>query len=530
MSKSTSGKRVSNVKCFLRAGLLAAALVASGCAVGPDYHRPTPWMPGKYINPSAAATPETSATTEARTEVVQWWRTFNDPTLNALVTRAVSQNLDLKQATARLRQARAARGVASAPLFPNINSNDSYTHSGSGSRQSVSSDLYSAGVDATWELDVFGGVRRNVESADATVRASVWDRRGVLISVVSEVAIDYINLRSFQRRIAISISNLESDRRSVSLTRQRHGAGFVPELDVANAEAQAATTESGIPSLETASQQTIYSLSILLGREPATLVNELSTEEPIPLTPPVIPIGLPSELLRRRPDIRIAEEQLHSATAQIGVATADLFPKFSLNGDISLQAGKFKPLGNWSSSVWSFGPTIDWPIFAGGSILANIEVQNAVQQQAILTYKQSILTALQDVENALIAYSNEQARRTALAEAVVANRKALDLSTDLYRQGLTEFLNVLNAERSLLGVEDALAQSEAAVAIDLATLYKALGGGWEINPLVPEMIRATTPPATAPPTLTRQLLYAPTTEPSRDTAEMPRPLHGPQKK
>jgi NodT family efflux transporter outer membrane factor (OMF) lipoprotein len=471
-------------------------------------------MPGSYVNPSAPATSETSATTAAPIKIVQWWRTFNDPMLDSLVGRAASQNLDLKQATARLRQARAALGVAGSGLYPQVGSDGSYTHAGTGARGSRTTDLYSLGVDAAWEIDVFGGVRRGVEAADSNVQAAVWDRRDVLVTLVSEVAIDYINVRSFQRRIALANRNLDSERSTADVTRRKLGAGFVAKLDVANAEAQAATTEADIPVLETAEQQTVYSLSILLGREPAVLLAELANEEPIPLTPPVIPIGLPSELLRRRPDIRRAEAQLHAATAQVGVVTADLYPKFSLTGNLALEANQIKPLGNWSNSVWSFGPSITWPIFSGGSIEANIDVQNALLQQAVLTYRQSILNALQDVDNALIACSREQARRAALAQAVISNREAFDLSSRLYAVGKTDFLNVLNAERSLLGVEDSLAQSEAAVAIDLASLYKALGGGWEISPLTKEMLPVAPQPAMQP-TLTRQLLYAPATQPSQ---------------
>ncbi len=277
------GKRVASVKRLLRswcelgricarvlashcrAEILAAAIICGGCAVGPDYHRPTPWMPGRYINPTVAATTQTSETTPEPMEFVQWWRAFNDPTLDSLVRRAAEQNLDLRQATARLRQARAARGVASAALFPEIDANGSYQHSGTGVRGSRSTDVYNPGLDATWEIDIFGGVRRGVEAADAGIQAAVWNRRDVLVTLVSEVAIDYINLRGDQRRIAIASRNLQSERRTADLTRERFGAGFAARLDVANAEAQAETTESEIPPIRSAEQQTIYALSVLLG-------------------------------------------------------------------------------------------------------------------------------------------------------------------------------------------------------------------------------------------------------------------------
>ncbi|MDB5911152.1 MAG: efflux system, outer rane lipoprotein NodT family [Massilia sp.] len=459
--------------------LLSALLLATGCTVGPNFKPPRPTVPAAYLNPSAPPTTQTSVTLQQPTDVAQWWKTFNDPSLDSLVTRAVESNLDLRLATSRLRQARAARGVVASALWPDINANGSYSHFGTGRKNSTSSDLYQAGFDAAWEIDVFGGVRRSVEASDASIEAAVEDRRDVLVTLAAEVAVDYIDLRGFQRQIAIANENLAAQRRTADLTRRRFNAGFVSRLDAANADAQVASTESDIPALESSARQAIYSLSLLLGREPEALLAELSQERPIPLTPPEVPIGLPSDLLRRRPDIRRAEAQLHAATAQIGVATADLFPKFSLTGNFNLESSKLKSLGNWSSALWSMGPSVTWPLFTAGRIQANIEVQNAVQEQALIAYDQAVLGALRDVEAALIAYSKEQQRRLALVNAVTANREAFDLSTRLYTQGQTDFLNVLTAERSLFGAETALTASDTTIATDLAALYKALGGGWE---------------------------------------------------
>ncbi|MDB5174506.1 MAG: efflux system, outer rane lipoprotein NodT family, partial [Phycisphaerales bacterium] len=411
--------------------------------------------------------------------------------------RAVESNLDLRQATARLRQARAARGVVASALWPDVNATGGYTHSGTGGggqkivtspggavstrRTGTSSDLYRAGFDAAWEIDVFGGVRRSIEASDASIQAAVEDRRDVLVTLVAEVAVNYIDLRGFQRQIAIANENLVAQRRTADLTRRRFNAGFVSRLDAANADVQVASTESDIPVLESSARQSVYGLSLLLGREPAALLAELSQEQPIPLTPPEVPIGLPSDLLRRRPDIRRAEAQVHAATAQVGVATADLFPKFSLTGNFNLESSKIKTLGNWSSTFWSMGPSVSWPLFTAGRIQANIEVQTAVQEQALIAYDQAVLGALRDVESALIAYSKEQQRRLALVRAVAASREALDLATRLYTQGQTDFLNVLNAERSLFGTETALTASDTTIATDLAALYKALGGGWQTD-------------------------------------------------
>jgi NodT family efflux transporter outer membrane factor (OMF) lipoprotein len=493
-----------NAKLLRPLPILAALL--AGCMVGPDYHRPHPWMPGKYINPSAPPSAETSVTLAEPVQIIQWWHTFDDPTLDSLVRRAVEQNLDLRQATSRLRQARASLGITASALFPQIGGTGAYTQSGAGAHGPAGAnvDLYEAGFDAAWELDVFGGVRRDIESGAATVQAAVEDRRDVLVTLVSEVAVDYIQLRSFQRRVDIAEKNLISERRTAEVTKRRFDTGFVPKLDVDNAVGQAASTEADIPPLETAAQQEIYALAILLDRPPSALLDELGSEAPIPVTPPRIPIGLPSELLRRRPDIRRAEAQLHAATAQIGVAVADFFPQFSFTGDFDFETNKPRLITNWTSSVWSFGPSVSWPIFTAGRLEANVELQKALTEQAMLTYRQTVLTAIQDVENALIAYSKEQERRAALTQSVIAYRQALQLSTLLYSQGQTNFLNVLDAERSLFGEEDALAQSEANVAADLAALYKALGGGWQINPLATEVIPKAA--GAAQPSLSRTLI------------------------
>ncbi|HWE02054.1 MAG TPA: efflux transporter outer membrane subunit [Tepidisphaeraceae bacterium] len=488
-------------------------LFAAGCMVGPDYHAPATAMPVGFVNPSGPPTTQNSTTTQRPINTVEWWKKFNDPTLDSLVVRAAACNLDLRQAQARLYQARATRGVIGSAQLPEIDANGQYARSGAGRGGSATSfgnngvaitrpasvrqDFYQYGLDASWELDVFGGVRRSVEAADANLIAAVEDRRDVLVTVIAEVAVDYITLRGYQRQIVIAENNLAAQKRTADVTRRRFGAGFVSRLDVANADAQVYSTEADIPTLQSSAQQTIYALSILLGREPAALLSELSATAPLPLTPPDVPIGLPSELLRRRPDIRRAEAQLHAATAQIGVATAQLYPQFNLVGSLDIEASKLRGLGNWSNNIWSMGPSITWPIFAGGRIVANIQVQNALQQQAFLTYRQTVLTALQEVEYALVAYSKEQQRRKALIEDVAANRQGLDVATRLYTQGQTDFLNVLNSERSLFVAETSLAVSDTTIATDLAALYKALGGGWQIEPS-PADLPGNQPGATQP--------------------------------
>jgi multidrug efflux system outer membrane protein len=465
---------------------LAAALylvTVTGCLVGPDYRPPQVQVPAAWSGPTTA-----QPTPADLQDLVHWWTTFNDPTLISLVDQAVRSNLDMKLAEARIRQARAARGIAVAGLGPSVNASGSVVHSyspitTSHRTQGDISNLYRTGLDAAWELDVFGGTRRSIEAADADIQTAVEDRRDVLVSLTAEVALNYIDLRTFQQQIAIARKNLEAQQHTAELTRKRFEAGFVGRLDVANADAQVATTASVIPLLESSARQAIYSLGILLGREPAALLEGLTPAATIPAAAAEAPVGLPADLLRRRPDIRRAEAQIHAATARIGVATADLFPRFALTGAIGFQSSQFSSWVDWVNRFWSFGPSASWQVFSSGAINSNIKVQEALQEQSLLAYQQTVLTALQDVENALIASAKEADHLRALAEAVAANRQAVQLSTQLYTQGEVDFLNVLDAQRSLFVSEDALVQSTGNISTDRVALYKALGGGWTDEPL-----------------------------------------------
>jgi NodT family efflux transporter outer membrane factor (OMF) lipoprotein len=443
--------------------------------VGPDYKPPQTTAPAKWVGqvgPQGAESPEKI--------LLQWWTEFNDPNLTSLIERSIKSNLDLKLAEQRIRQARATSGVVSAGFWPTADVTASYTRNRAGGPVPAKTSLFQTGLDAVWEMDIFGGTRRGIESANADIQASIEDRRDVLVTLASEVALNYIQLRGFQQEIIIAQDNLKAQQQSAEVVRKRYQGGFVSALDVANADAQVATTLSQIPVLETSAQQAIYNISVLLGQEPTSLLEELSPGSSIPVTPPEVPTGLPSEMLRRRPDIRAAEARIHSATAQIGVATADLFPKFNLAGSITTQADRPRKL-RWDQRAWSFGPSVDWQIFAASRVWSNIEVQKALQQQAVLDYKKTVLTALQDVENALVAYSKEQQRYKALIDAASANRKAVELSIKLYTEGQIEFLNVLDAQRSLYSSEDTLVQSTRNLSTDLIALYKALGGGWDSN-------------------------------------------------
>ncbi len=459
--------------------LVAGALtsLSGGCKVGPNYHPPQPSAPAAWVGVTPPATNQLSVATSNAVELVRWWEKFGDPKLSGLVEQAARTNLDLQIAAARVRQARATRGVAAGGLWPSVTASASYQRVQPPS--AGDHNLYAAGLDALWEIDVFGGTRRNVESAGAGIVAARENLRDVQISLAAEVALNYVQLRGFQQQILIAEENLKLQRHSADITRQRLGVGFVSGLDTANADAQVATTEAVIPVLETAARQTIYALSVLLARPPADLLEDLSQPGLLPVTPPEIPVGLPSELLRRRPDIRAAEAQLHAATANIGVATADLFPKFSLLGSVNWQNNLAEQWFTAGSRGSSFGPTVTWPLFQGGAIRSNIRVQEALRDQSYLTYQKTVLLALQDVENALIAFAKEWQHRRSIEAAVASNRKAVDLSTQLYAEGQTDFLNVLTAQRALALTEDALVQSRRDIAIDVIALYKALGGGWE---------------------------------------------------
>jgi NodT family efflux transporter outer membrane factor (OMF) lipoprotein len=456
-------------------------IVFSGCAVGPNYKPPA------VVAPAAWNEARQTGVESASADLTRWWTEFNDPLLNSLVQRAVRSNLDLRAAEARIREARATRAVAAAGEWPTIGTSGSYTRNRSSENAfgispqgggDLDQNFYKAGFDASWEIDVFGGVRRSVEAADATVQATIESRRDTLVTLLGDVARNYIDLRGFQRRLEVARANLKAQQDTLDLTRVRFDAGLANDLDVAQAEAQINSTAAQIPLLESSLKRAAYNLDVLLGLEPGALSDELGPEASIPGLPARVLVGLPSELLRRRPDIRRAERQLAASTAQVGAAMADLFPKFSLTGGAGLQSIS---AGDWfsgGSRFWSIGPTIRWPIFDAGRIRANIEVRNAQQEQALVQYEKTLLTAFGDVETSLVNYSQEQARYRALSQSAAANRRALEMANELYIRGLESFLNVLDAQRSLYAVENDLAQSEATMAANLVALYKALGGGW----------------------------------------------------
>ena len=478
MSNQHDGRR----RCGVWLGWLvlagALALPLTGCLVGPDYQAPAPSAPATWAGVGAPTAAQTSIVTAQPAELTGWWQQFQDPTLTGLVEAALTANLDVQVAVTRIRQARASRGVVAGGLWPSLSTSATYQYGRPPGTQSAQS-LYRAGLDAAWEVDVFGGVRRNVESATANIGATVEGLRDAQVTLAAEVALAYMQLRGAQQQVTVAQENLLAQRHTADITRQKYAAGFVSGLDVANADAIAASTAAQIPSYETTAQQAIYALGVLLARPPAALLDQLTPAGPLPHVPAEVPAGLPSDLLRRRPDIRGAEAQLHAATAQIGVATATLFPQFSLTGSVNWQSTLLHTWWSDLSRSFGVGPSVTWPIFQGGAVVSNIHLQEALRDQAFYTYQKTVLAAFQDVEDALIAFVNEQRHRQALQDAITASRKALDLSTLLYREGLTDFLSVLVAENALYNSQAAAVQSDTAIATDLVALYKALGGGWD---------------------------------------------------
>jgi NodT family efflux transporter outer membrane factor (OMF) lipoprotein len=474
--------------------MVAACLaILTGCAVGPDYQPPKTNVSAQWTSPLAGGE------TNAPADLAAWWKNFNDTNLDSLMTMAVQSNLTLRVAEAHVREARAERDVINGSLWPSVGGSGSYSRNRFSQNSfpplpsSVPLDynLYNAGFDAAWELDIFGGSRRAVEAASAEIGAAEYGRRDVMVSLLAEVARNYIGARGYQQRLAITRQNIQVQQEILDLTSNRFENGLGSDLDIQQATSLLTATEAQVPSLERGFDQSIHHLAVLLGQPPGALMDEMSAGKPIPLMGPEVPVGLPSDLLQRRPDVQRSESELAAATAQIGVARADLFPKFSLTGFAGLESVSANNWIDYASRAWSAGPTVRWELFEAGSIRANVRVQNARQEQALDSCQQTVLVALEDAENALTAYVREQTRRESLSQSAQADERALELSTQLYKSGLTDFLGVLDAERSLYAAQDALVQSDQTVSLDLVQLYKALGGGWQNeNTPAPSMAQA----------------------------------------
>ncbi|MEW6341312.1 MAG: efflux transporter outer membrane subunit [Pseudomonadota bacterium] len=516
-----------------------SALLLGACTVGPNFHAPQAEVPAQWHDPqqakpaaaataaapsaaSAAAAPVASVPAMDSDPDPQWWHSFADPTLDSLIERAAGNNLDLQEAVLRIVEARTQEQSAAAQGLPNVRASGSYQREQLGAKGFLESagvynkvdqlgapnslvnsvspgagaalqsgannvlneltsplNLWQAGFDASWELDLFGSVRRSVEAAHAQTQQAVESRNDALVSLEAEVAQTYMQLRGAQALLQITQSLVDQQRDIVALTQSQAKVGLASQLDVKSATAEFAQTQAQLPQYQQQIAQALNGLAYLLGEPPGALDAELSAPAAVPPVPPVVPVGLPSTLARRRPDIRRAEESLHAATAQVGVAVAQFYPDISLTGQVGTRAFTANGLTHWASLFYAFGPSISLPVFEGGALVANLHLSQAQQQQAALDYRKAVLMALRDVDNALAVYRTDQARRASLGDSVAAQQAAFELARDSYRKGLVTFINVLDAERQLSDAQQQYAQGTMQVSTDLVALYKALGGGWQ---------------------------------------------------
>lgn len=497
--------------------VLCLGLLLAGCTVGPRYVPPKPALPAHWAGAAATRQPSSAAPAagtqlpgealptlselqEQPAPLTQWWDVFHDATLDTLMTRALASNLDLRVALVRSEEALVQRDINLAGRWPSLSANASYEYQrlseatpqgaliGSAGKISIPGvghldipnpyNQYQLGLAASWELDLFGRLRRTAEASNATLQVSLEDQRAVRVSLLAQVAQGYLQLRSAQSREAIVRQDLAAAQDLLTLTRQRYMAGLATELDVRNAAAQASQTEATLPQLQSSATQAMHQLAVLLGVAPESLREELSASAAIPAVPAIVPIGVPAELARRRPDIREAEASLHAATAQIGVAVADLYPRLTLSASGGFQSETLGSLLGWSSLFGGVGPALDIPIFDRGR-WKTVRLYTLRAREAALQYQSTVLQALREAEDAATAYGADQRQRQWLTDTVAQNRAALALARQRYASGVTDFIDVLDAERTLQQNEQALVSSSAAVSLDLVALYRALGGGWQ---------------------------------------------------
>lgn len=477
----------------MRELFLLAPMVLAACTVGPDYRKPDMAVPAQF-----RALQDVSA---AAMDWPQWWQGFSDAELQSLIARGLSANLDLKTALSRLEQARAQVVIAGAAAWPQLsasadaarlhaNSSPLGALGGSGASAAAPAPspskgldlrLYSLGFDASWEIDVFGGTRRGVESATATADAALWTVRDAEVTLAAEIAADYLALRGTQAQLALLARQSAGQDALLRLVQARARTGFVTELDVRQQDTQAANVVAQIPPLEANARALEHAIAVLLAVPPDALAGELEKAAPLPQGPASLPAALPSDLLRRRPDVRAAERRLAAATADIGVAVADLYPKFNLLAGLSLAGNHFSSL-LLPNSLGEFGlGMIQWPLFSAGKGTATVAVKKAARDQAYLAYQKAVLTAIQDSEDALTRCVDDQARLATLARAEASAQAAADAAVAQYRAGLVPYMNVLIAQQSWLAAESQLLAARQQRAVDLISAYKALGGGWNEN-------------------------------------------------
>jgi NodT family efflux transporter outer membrane factor (OMF) lipoprotein len=465
------------------ASLLLLVAGATACTVGPDYKQPV------VSTPDAWEARAVEGVEEKENAVQTWWRALDDPLLTDLLKQAQAANLDLEIAAARIAEARASFRIAAGDRYPEILgqgnvgaqqlSENSFGDIGIGGE---TVENYALGAGLSWEIDVFGRVRRQVESANAAFEASVEDYRDVLVVLLAEVGRNYVDAIALQERIELAQANVVSQQESLQLTQDRFDAGLTSALDVAQAESNLANTEAQIPPLETQLTAALNRIAVLLGESPGSVHDSLLGRTDIPLPPDELLVGIPADVVRQRPDIRRAERDLASQTARIGVATADLYPRFSLTGFLGFDSSAIGDLLEGDSVTWSVGLPFVGNIFDGGRRRGRIDVEKARTEQLLSAYRLTVLTALEEVEDALVAYAMERVRRERLTRAVEASQRSVELVRTQYMAGLTNFQNVLDSQRSLTDQQDRLAESEGQVIKNLIVLYRALGGGWQADP------------------------------------------------
>jgi len=455
-------------------------LAAGGCKVGPNYEPPQMPLPDRYAWTDSAedASPQ---------EPAIWWELFDDPVLDALMAQATLDNFNLRIAVERIDQYRAQYGIASADLYPDIGALASYSRdrvpgedfSDTGfSLGGTPTSSWQVGLDASWEIDLFGRISRAIEAATGDLQASVEDWRYAIVTIRAEVASSYIAIRTLQARLAIVNKDIASQKRFVSLVQSQVDAGTETESKLAQAKAQLAATEALVPELGSTMASETANLALLLGTTPGPLAKAIPELGGIPVVPASLAVGIPADLLRRRPDVRAAERELAAATARIGQATANLYPKLTLTGEFGFGASNFSDLFQWASRAYSAGPALSWDIFNGGRLQSVVNQQEALTRQALLTYEQTVIQAIGEVESSLAGFTLSARQRDKLAEAAAEARVAYELSLQQYEHGVTDFLTVITVQESLLEAEDSLAQSQGLCAETMIELYRSLGGGW----------------------------------------------------
>ena len=460
---------------------------SSGCApVGPNYQKPEMKTPDAWHEAISREMAKQSGAT-----LQTWWKIFDDPILNDLIEKARQSNLSLKIALSGIAASRARLGIVSGRELPNANvygSASRFKHSDHGPLEQLAppngfdgQNMFALGVDALWEIDVFGRIRRQIEAAGAEYQASIEDYRDVMVTLFAEVALAYVEIRSCQRQIQCAEANAATQRKMLELTRVRYNSGISSKLDMAQALSNLSNTEAAIPPFRIRLNSIINRLAVLLDMNTETLHAKLGKPAPIPLARESIGIGVPADLLRQRPDIRMAEKELAAQTALIGAATADLYPRFAISGFFGLETGSFSDMGGGSSLAWGIRSPVKWNFFSGGKTRSNIAFHKEIAQQDLFKYEDTVLKAMEEVKNAIVAHKQEKIRRNWLLAAVAATQEAVDLVVVQYETGLTDFNNVLDTQRSLFNQQDELVVSQANVVLNLIRLYKALGGGWLVE-------------------------------------------------